>query len=149
MKTFRKRHCCNTNSPLYGDYYATQAGSGLPVFAGARMQRGHGIGSVLGGLFRSAVPLLKRGVSTLGKQALRSGLGFAGDLLQGRSAKEAAVERSREAARNLLKKATSVASPTVRPPGTPHRGIKRRSPKKTGSSKKVKRRVTSQKDIFD
>ena len=149
MKKFRRGHCCDDNRPLYESYYADQAGSGLPVFVGARMQRGHGIGSVLGGLFRSAVPLIKKGVSTLGKQALRSGLEFAGDLLQGKSAKEAAVERSREAAGNLLEKATTFVNPSVPPPGTPQRGIKRRAPSKSGSLKKSKRRARSQRDIFD
>ena len=149
MKTIRRRHCCDTSGPLYDDYYVTQAGSGFPVFVGARMQRGHGIGSVLGGLFRSAMPLIKKGVSTLGKQALRSGIEFAGDLLEGKSAKEAAAERSREAAGNLLNQATSFVTPSVRPPGTPQRGIKRQASSARGSSKKARRRATSRRDIFD
>lgn len=149
MKTIKRRPCCDRSSPLYDDYYVTQAGSGLPVFVGARTQKGHGIGSILGGLFRSAVPLIKKGVSTLGKQALRSGVEFAGDLLQGKSAREAAVERSKEAAGNLLNKATSFVTRGVRPPGTPQRGIKRRGRSTTSSSKKAKRRAPSQRDIFN
>ena len=56
---------------MYEDYYMQQSGSGLPVYAGGRGQRGHGIGSILSGFFRSAVPFLKRGLKFLGRQALR------------------------------------------------------------------------------
>ena len=47
-----------------------QCGSGLPVFVGAKGQRGHGI---LSGLFRSAVPFLKHGLKFLGRQAIKTG----------------------------------------------------------------------------
>ena len=50
-------------------YYFDQAG-GSPYFIG-RSQRGHGIGSLFAGLFRTAVPLitplLKRGLKAGGK----------------------------------------------------------------------------------
>lgn len=50
-------------------YYLDQAG-GSPYFIG-RPQRGHGIGSLFAGLFRTAVPLitplLKRGLKAGGK----------------------------------------------------------------------------------
>ena len=42
-----------------------------------RGQRGHGYGSVLSGLFRSAIPMLKR----IGKQALTPGAHVASDML--------------------------------------------------------------------
>ena len=70
-----------------------QSGSGLPVFQGSRGQRGHGIGSVLSGLFRSAVPMLKRGLATFGKHALKTGLEIAGDVAEGKSFKDSARER--------------------------------------------------------
>lgn len=144
MKRSKRLYCCEGSRKLYDDYYTTQAGSGLPVFVGARMQRGHGIGSVLGGLFRSALPLIKRGAAAVGKQALRSGMEFAGDLLQGRDAKEAAAGRAKEAAGTLLNQASSFVVP---PPG--RRAIKRKAPVKTGSSRRIKRRATSkQGDIF-
>ena len=43
----------------YNEYYARQAGGALPYFAGAQYQRGHGLGSLFGGLLRSAMPLIK------------------------------------------------------------------------------------------
>jgi hypothetical protein len=56
----KQRYCCDAQKSLFTDYYINQAGGSLPVFQGSRGQRGHGFGSVLSGLFRSAVPMLKR-----------------------------------------------------------------------------------------
>jgi hypothetical protein len=50
------RHDTNT----YHDYSIHQAGKGYPVFAGRRYQRGHGLGSIFRGLFKAAMPLLKK-----------------------------------------------------------------------------------------
>ena len=47
------------NNP-YFQYYSHQAGSGYNVYGGAPYQEGYGIGSFLGGLFRSVFPLLKQ-----------------------------------------------------------------------------------------
>ena len=89
----RKKFCCDASRCMYEDYYMQQSGSGLPVFQGSRGQRGHGIGSVLSGLFRSAVPMLKRGLATFGKQALKSGLEILGDVTEGKSFKDSARDR--------------------------------------------------------
>ena len=44
----RKRYCCDA-SRMYEDYYTGQVGDNIPVFCGARYQRGHGLGNVIGG----------------------------------------------------------------------------------------------------
>ena len=62
------------DTKAYHDYYIHQAGKGYPVFAGRRYQRGHGLGSIFGGLFKAAVPLLKKGAKTLEREALKTGL---------------------------------------------------------------------------
>ena len=46
------------NPRLYEEYYK-QIGHGFPVYIGS--MRGSGVGSVLSGLFRAAIPLLKKG----------------------------------------------------------------------------------------
>ena len=47
----------------YDDYYARKVGGALPYFTGARVQRGHGFGSLFSGLLRSVAPaLIRRGV---------------------------------------------------------------------------------------
>ena len=89
----KRKFCCDASRGMYEDYYMLQSGSGLPVFQGSRGQRGHGLGSMLSGLFRSAVPMLKRGLATFGKHALKTGLEIAGDVVEGKSFKDSARER--------------------------------------------------------
>ena len=71
----------------YSEYYARQAGGALPYFAGAQYQRGHGLGSLFGGLLRSSKPLIKRGDVALGKGALKTGVRIADDVMSGQSVK--------------------------------------------------------------
>ena len=49
------------------------------------MQRGYGLGGLLKGLFRAAVPLLKQGAKVVGRTALKTGAQVAGDVLQGQN----------------------------------------------------------------
>jgi hypothetical protein len=56
-------------------------------------QRGHGLGSIFGGLFKAAMPLLKKGAKTLEREALKTGLDIARDVVQGRNSKQAAKLR--------------------------------------------------------
>lgn len=53
--------------------HALHYGSGLPVFRGDIRQDGFGLGAILGGLLRQAVPVLKPMVKSLAKTALRTG----------------------------------------------------------------------------
>ena len=62
---------------VYKNYYLNQAGHGIPVYRGAGLQRGHGLGSILGGLLRSAAPLMKSAAKTIGREALNFGVGLA------------------------------------------------------------------------
>ena len=93
------KYCCDASRSLYTNYYVNQAGNGaLPVFQGMRGQRGHGFGSVLSGLFRSAMPMLKR----IGKQALTTGAYIASDMLGGKSFSDSAKSRVREGIKSFL-----------------------------------------------
>ena len=51
-------------------------------FAGARVQRGHGFGSLFAGLLRSVAPLIKRG-ALAGESCIKTGAQIAGDVLSG------------------------------------------------------------------
>jgi len=54
------------------------AGGEIPVFIGSRYQRGHGLGSVLGGLFpRFVIPLFRTHGKTLALDAVRTGMDVA------------------------------------------------------------------------
>ena len=99
------------DTKAYHDYYIHQAGKGYPVFAGRRYQRGHGLGSIFGGLFKAAMPLLKKGAKTLEREALKTGLNIAGDVVQGRHIIQAAKSRLKSTGENLLQKAMDTVGP--------------------------------------
>lgn len=90
----------------YHEYYASQAGSGAGViYRGAVYQRGHGIGSFLGGIFRTIMPLLKSGAKTVGKELLKSSAGFLGDLSVNRPVRESLKTRISDVGNSLKRKA--------------------------------------------
>ena len=124
----------------YNDYYARQVCGALPYFAGAQYQRGHGLGSLFGGLLRSAMPLIKRGAVALGKGALKTGVRIADDVLSGQNIKKAAKRR-----------VTDALLTGLRPP--PGKRIKRPSAKATITAVKRRRKKRTPKgreiDIFD
>jgi len=66
----------------------------MPVFAGARFQRGHGLGSILGGFFRRLVlPFVKNNAKNVLTYAVKTGMEMADDVLEGRSLNESAKRR--------------------------------------------------------
>lgn len=96
----RKLYCCDASKRLYEDYYRNQSGGAgtIPVFTGRRYQRGHGLAQTIGGLFkRFVVPLVAPHAKRIGKQILgnvaKTGMEVVGDVMEGRSAKEAIKER--------------------------------------------------------
>jgi len=101
----RKQYCCDASRRMYEDYYTGQAGGHMPVFRGAIHQRGHGLGNVIGGLFRRVVlpflrtstkgivPFLKKNKKTFIRNALRTGMEVADDVLEGESLKSSMKKR--------------------------------------------------------
>lgn len=87
---------------FYDHYYVQQAGGGLPVYGGVISQKGHGLGSILGGLFRGAIPLLKNVGKVVGRQVLKSGLNVANDVVSGANVKKSLKRRAAEGAMSLL-----------------------------------------------
>lgn len=134
----KRKYCCDASRPMYEDYYISQAGSGLPIFQGSRGQRGHGFGSVLGGLFRSAMPMLKR----IGGQALRTGAQIASDMVSGKSFSESAAKRISEGINTFLPQ----NSDSVQTGSGARRTRKRKRGVKKLKSKSNKRRRL---DIFE
>ena len=99
-------------------------GGALPYFTGARVQRGHGFGSLFSGLLRTVAPLIKRGAVALGKRALATGAQIAGDVVAGKNVKKAAKRRATAAGRNLMQSLLN----TPPPPGKRVKRIKRTAP---------------------
>jgi len=79
--------CCGASRDMYQDYYTGkhQFGSGnMPIFRGAKYQRGHGLGNILGGLFRSIIlPFVKRNAPMLAGKAIKTRINLASDTSQG------------------------------------------------------------------
>ena len=98
----------------YDDYYARQVGGALPYFTGARVQRGHGFGSLFSGLLRSVAPLIKRGAVALGKRALTTGAQIAGDVVAGQNIKNATKRRATAAGRALMSSLLATARQTYK-----------------------------------
>lgn len=55
----------------------------MPVFTGSRHQRGHGIGSILSGMFRHILPFLKANGKNMAVNLLRTGIDVADDVFEG------------------------------------------------------------------
>ena len=91
----KSKFCCDASRVMYEDYFM-QKGNGTPIFIGTRGQRGHGLGSILGGFFRTAFPLLKRGLVIFGKHALRTGAKIANDVADGEKFGDSSRKRVRE-----------------------------------------------------
>ena len=134
----------------YGGYVQAGKGGDFPVFRGSRMQRGYGLGSILSGMFRTAIPFLKSGAKALGKQALKTGVSIGQDVLSGQNLKTAARRRGLETLQRATQKGRSPGKKKTKSP-TAGKGIKRKAVGKSVSSSrggKVKRRQRSP-DIFD
>ena len=83
----RKMYCCDASHSMYDDYYARQSGGEMPVFRGARYQRGHGLGNFFSGLKRVAVPLLQRRPQFLLPRLFKTGREIGNDGFRKRSIK--------------------------------------------------------------
>ena len=79
-----------------------QAGGALHYIAGTQYQRGHGLGSLFGGLLRSAMPLIKGGAVALGKGALKTGVLIADEVLSRQRLKRRPNEASRQASSTAM-----------------------------------------------
>ena len=127
-------------SDYYKNYYLKQAqqeGGSLPAFRGATVQQGYGLGSILKGLYRWAVPHLSSGMKAVGREALKSGLNVAQDVLEGQDLKDSTLKRVNEAGKKLANSQDTPGAQTGQ-------GRKRKAPAKNASSPSAKKQRTSQ-----
>ena len=96
-------------------------------FVGGDFQPVHGLGTVISGFLKQAMPLLPANFTkALKRKALKAGLGVAGDLLKGKSFKTAVKDRALE---TIGFGGGGADKPTRRPPRQPtKRLIKRPTP---------------------
>lgn len=89
---------------IYTEYYLNQAGCGFSaVYSGPIFQKGYGIGSFLGGLFRCAFPILKKTSSVVGAEILKSGCNVLSDVSRNENVKNSIKKRGKETINNLSK----------------------------------------------
>ena len=132
----RKQFGCDASRALYENYYTRQSGGEVPVFYGARTQRGHGLGSILGGLFRRDMPFSSRGAKILGQQAMF----IASDMIDGKSFQDSAKSRLKEGIKTFV-----TSNPFISQSGSGVRRKRRRQPSRKQSRKTTKRKIA---DIF-
>ncbi len=140
----------NLNDPYLAYYRQQQAGRGVSsVFRGAAFQRGHGLGSFLAGMMRTVGPLIRSGAATLGKEALRTGVGFLGDVATGTSDPRAAANaRLKRFTETLKRKADNKLERVLSGGGYKRRRIQRVTPQslaKLLERKTTKKRKPSKK----
>ena len=99
---------------MYEDYYSRQVGGLMPVFVGSRQQRGHGLGSVLGGIFRRfLIPFFKTRGKALATDALRTGVNVPEDVLGGRTLKESVKRRVPEGIKRSAQSLVAFPEPEI------------------------------------
>lgn len=87
---------------VYTEYYLNQAGSGIGnVYSGSVYQKGQGIGSFLGGLFRCVFPLLKSGSKVMGSELLKSTANIISDISRNEDPALVIKRRGKETINNL------------------------------------------------
>lgn len=131
-----------SNSEFYKNYYVQQAqqkGGNLPAFHGGAVQHGYGLGSILKGLYRWAVPHLTTGVKSVGRQAIKEGLGVAQDVMDGQSLKESTLKSVKQTGKKLMNSQNVSGAQT----GGGRKGRKRKTQAKKISSSPAKKQRTS------
>ena len=120
----------------YIQYYDDQVGSGgvRNVFAGSTYQKGRGVGSWLGGLFRKMLPYISSGIKTVGKETLRAGINVLDDVANnGANFQEAVKLRAKESGKNLKRKAANKISEMMKGSGYKALARKRRQQSRKAS----------------
>ena len=65
----------------------------IPIFSKHRVQQGHGFGSLFRGLMKSIAPIAKRGLLSIGKEALSAGARAMGDIRDNKTSVRDAVKK--------------------------------------------------------
>jgi len=136
-----------TSSAFYYDYYSQQSGNGLAVFKGATIQRGKGIGSFFSKMLRGAMPLLKSGAKTVGKQLLASGSNIANDVMNGENLKTSTAKNFSVGGKRLLNSLVKTLTEPEKPKQTRKRKRQTKNAKLLQKTNK-KPRVDNRTNIF-
>ena len=131
----------------YEKYYTSQSGTGsnVPVYSRTSLQHGNGLGDILKGIVRSAIPLampfIKKGANRLLTVGTKTGKNVIQDLGRGKDIRSSLKRRGRESVGQLLGVSSSKRSKTTKIPGTRKRS--RNNSRRRGPVRKTQR------DIFN
>lgn len=139
----------------FGSLEKQMHGGALPnVYVGSPGQRGHGIGSFLGGLFRRSMPMIAKGLRAVGKETFNTGLNVLGDVARGRPVKYSMKNRVKESGGVLKRKAEEEWDNMMSGDGYKRRSKRRkthsrpkRKGKKTATAKRLKKKVTKKRQV--
>jgi hypothetical protein len=150
-------------TPL-GQYYIRQAGGGGFRGRGARdigvgpiysippfIQRGHGIGSTFGRLYRVVRPLISSGAKSLGREALRTGAKIMNDIADDphTNVRDVVSKHLSATKQNLLRKLRGGGRKRKRAPTlTAKRARDAKTKRKRNASSKRKASKAIKRDIF-
>lgn len=99
---------------IYDDYYMQRGHSGLAYFKGIPIQKGYGLGGIIAGIARSAIPLFKKAVlPTLGKV--------------GKSMMKRGIPMAKKGARYALQEGLSGIEDILTKKKTPKQAVRERS----------------------
>ena len=130
-----RQYCCDASRDLYAEYYSRQNGGEIPVFAGRRFQRGHGLGSILGGFVRCLVlPFFKANAKSMLKNDARTDVEVADDVIQGRSFADSVKNRVPAGIKRGVEDIAFQSTPTKRRNGTT---VKRRRQRQPGHRRDI------------
>jgi hypothetical protein len=132
----------------YYEHFKNQEGSDLPMFRGARNQRGHGLGNWFRSFFRyvvpllkkHAVPVLKKGATIIGTEAIKTAANVATDKIAEKKFEDARRTRVNEGLENISKQWNQKGSGKRK-----KKKFKKREVSLNPNTKKLRRL----KDIFD
>jgi hypothetical protein len=133
----------------YYEHFKNQEGSDLPIFRGARNQRGHGLGNWFRSFFRyvvpllkkHAVPVLKKGATIIGTEAIKTAANVSTDKIAGKKFEEASRTRVNEGLENISKQWNQK--------GSGKRKKKKKIKKREVSLNQNRKKLRRLKDIFD
>lgn len=130
-------------SQIDSDYNQSydNSNASIPIYSGSVYQRGHGLGNILSGFMKVAMPIVKKGAISLGKTALKTGLNIAKDSASGTNFRSAISNNMKAAGHELFDKTINHI--------TKSSNKKRKRKRNTITSKPTsKRKRTVARDIF-
>ncbi len=128
-------------------YYSNQGGGAdIEIYRASPIQGGNGLGSVLGGLFRAALPVIRNVVSRAAPHVLRTGLRVASDYASGQTLGSAIKTRAAETMGDVI---NSASRPLIRRRGNALKGTRRKHPRGCSIASRPGKRNSRYNRLYD